>query len=133
MTLTPRQSSLLRRAILIICVTSWLAAFTATHVPVSIPRGVHVSDKTLHTVGYFFLTGAFLLTLATRGKARSLRIALTLAIMTAYGAFDELTQELVNRSAEWRDFLADLTGVILAVIVVEAILWLKTKRSATAN
>ena len=133
MTLSTRQRSLLRRAILVICVTSWLAAFAATHVPATTIRGVHVGDKTLHTVGYFFLTGAFLLTLATRGRTRQLRIGLALAVMTAYGAFDELTQELVNRSAEWRDFLADLAGVILAVIVVEAFLWLKARRSATTD
>ncbi len=133
MTLTTRQRSLLRRAILVICVTSWLAAFTATHIPVPGIKGVHVSDKTLHMVGYFFLTGAFLLTLATRGKPRQLRIGLALAVMTAYGAFDELTQELVNRNADWRDWFADLVGIGLAVIVVEAMLWIRAKRSAAVD
>ena len=130
MTPTTRQRSLLRRAILIICVTSWLAAFAATHVPVSTIRGVHVGDKTLHLVGYFLLTGAFLLTLITHGKLRPRRIALAVVVMAVYGAFDELTQPIVNRSAEWKDWLADLAGVILAVIVIEAAIWLKAKRQA---
>lgn len=133
MTPTARHSSALRRTILIICVTFWLAAFVATHVPMSTVPGVHVGDKTLHLVGYFLLTGAFLLAMITHGKLRPRRIVLAVAIMALYGAFDELTQPIVNRSAEWSDFLADLGGAALAVIVIEAVLWLKAKRSTVAD
>ena len=91
-----------------------------------------MSDKTLHVVAYFLLAGFFLLTLIARGKPRPRRIILVVAVMAVYGAFDELTQPIVNRTAAWGDWFADVAGTILAIVIIEIVLLLK-RRSSSAH
>ena len=44
-----------------------------------------------------------------------------IAVAILYGAFDEITQPLVNRHAAWRDWLADVLGALAAIVIFEAI------------
>ncbi len=117
---SPMRSA--RRCLLIACAGAWIVAFTATHVP---PRGippVGLKDTTLHAVGFFVLTGLFLLAMASYGVTRVRRTILTLCIMPSYAAFDESTQLLVNRSAAFSDWTADVIGASAALLICEAIL-----------
>jgi len=117
----------------------WLVLFAGTHLPrVRIPNvaGGH-SDKILHLVAFAGLS--FLLSWAIPTKHsdrfRNVRMAGLAAIL--YGAFDELTQIPVGRTADWLDLLADTIGVVLGLIgycVCREIYWRmkpKVKTSVT--
>jgi VanZ family protein len=109
------------RAILTVLVLTWLAAFTATHLPKGKVPTTGISDKRLHAAGYFLLAGAFVAALAARGVDRSRRVAAVVVTLALYGALDEVTQELplINRHASFGDWLADMAGTAAAVIVCE--------------
>jgi len=109
-----------RRLLAILLSVLWVGAFVATHIPKAhMPAGIHASDKTLHAVGYFVLATMLLLVCISRGRPRWTRILLTLALLAAYGAVDEITQPLVNRVAAFGDWLADVGGAAGAVLVIE--------------
>ena len=88
-----------RRWLLGLLVIVWLSAFVATHIPpASIPRA-GVGDWVLHTLGYFVLGSLLLATAAAYGLSARRRALLVLVLLAAYGAMDEVTQELVSRHA----------------------------------
>jgi len=122
----PRQSKLrsLRHVILSGFVLSWLGAFVATHVPLEQLPELGTSDKTLHLVGFGVLGAGFWLTMLAFGAARLRRVAVIIPALMTYGAIDEITQPLVHRYATLEDWLADVVGVIAAVVVLEALRWL---------
>jgi len=112
----------LRLATLLCCIAAWVGAFVATHTPVPAPPlGMHISDKTLHVVGYFALATVFWLTLLAYGKSGRVRTVATGIILAVYGAFDELTQPMFNRCASIGDWLADLCGIVIAVGVLQCL------------
>lgn len=117
----PRRLLRPARLALALFLIAWLGAFVATHIPArSIPQ-VHASDKVLHATGFFILGGLLLLALAIRGARRWRRDLAALVLLAAYAAFDELTQPLVGRTAALGDWLADVTGLVAALIVGEMI------------
>jgi len=114
-------------------VVLWIAAFVATHLPKRHVPETHVSDRTLHAVGYFLLGGLFLVTLIARGVGRIRRVGIALAVLCAYAAFDEITQPLVSRHASLWDWLADGVGVVAAVLVCELAAALLKRRPTGAR
>jgi len=70
-------------------------------------------------------------TAAPRACVSSAAVAVSIAA-AAYGAFDELTQPLFGRSASWGDWLADMVGAAVAVIVFEAVLSMRARRKPSA-
>jgi VanZ family protein len=102
-------------------VVAWLGAFTLSHIPADRLRGVEVSDKTLHLVGFGGLTTLLWIVLIFRRRPLWQRIALVLATMPIYGALDELTQPLppFHRSCDIHDWLFDCLGVIVSLCVLE--------------
>ena len=92
-----------------------------------------VSDKKLHFAGYFILTALFILAQQRCGVPTWRRLIATPAILAAYGAFDETTQQLVNRNAAFGDWAADVLGVIAAVVIVETALSLLARREAAGS
>jgi hypothetical protein len=56
-------------------------------------------------------------------------------VVAAYGAFDELTQPIFRRDAEWGDWYADCTGAAVAVLIISAVQWwmLRSRRAAPAS
>lgn len=125
----PPRLHRMRRAMLAITTLLWLGAFIATHVPTHRLPGHLPGDVTLHLVGYLGLAAAVLLTMAFYAKPRRRRIATIFIVMAVYGAIDEITQPLVGRYAAWKDWAADLAGTALAVLIVEALLALLTRRT----
>ncbi len=99
--------------------TAWAAALVATHVPLSGVGPMRTSDKVLHVIGYMGLGGLFWLTRRLHGRSIARRGLVVLPVLMLYGALDELTQPRFGRSADIIDWLADVTGIAMAVIVCE--------------
>jgi VanZ family protein len=76
----------------------------------------HVSDKTLHVIGYAVLTGFLLPALAARGFTRRGQLLIAALALPVYAAVDELTQPLVNRHASMTDWLCNLLGVAVGML-----------------
>lgn len=115
----------------------WLALFAGTHMPRVRMPGVVVetNDKLLHVMAFAGLS--FLLSWAIPTKLsdrfRNVRWAALAAI--CYGAFDELTQIPVGRTADWQDLIADIIGAcigITAYCIVRELLW-KMKSASAAK
>ena len=115
-----RPSRPLRLIILAICAGLWITAFVMTHVPIQHMPQIRVSDRLLHALGFFALAGALWLTLWSRGITGRDRPRWILATMMIYAAFDETTQELVGRSPDVVDWMADVCGAVIAVGLCEA-------------
>lgn len=119
----------LSRILWAITIAYWLFIFVMTHIPQQrIPR-VPVTDKTAHLVAYFVLgclLGASMW--ASNPSSRSISLWVILIGM-AYGAFDELTQPLMNRFCEWNDWLADSVGICAAVLMIGLFRMLRRPRA----
>jgi len=114
--------------------TYWLALFVVMHVPK--PPGAaltaRIGDKLVHAVVYFLLA----LLGGWSAKRRNLPLDRHWAkrwwlIYAAYAAADELLQAIpaLGRACEMGDWLADLTGMTLALTLVLC-LSLRTNRMA---
>ncbi len=117
-----------RITLLIVLIVYWLAIFTVTHLPPSKLPQVGVNDKVEHFVGYGILGALFYLTVwAYRPEFRH---AWLLVVVTAmcYGAIDEWLQLAVGRTCELADWLADVGGSVIAVIVLSSVRWVMWKR-----
>jgi VanZ family protein len=93
----------------------WAGAFALTHIPAKRMPRTHVSDKTLHVVGYAGLTGLFLPVLAMRGATRGRQLLIAALALPLYAAVDELTQPLVNRHGSLTDWFCDVLGVAVGM------------------
>lgn len=102
----------------------WCVLFLATHWPNPFPPGgtPKYPDKLVHFSAYAFLAflGVFALAwVRTEGRERVSvwRSLGVLAIVIAYGFFDELTQPLTGRDFEWLDWAADCAGASCGTII----------------
>ena len=111
-----------RRSLVIACTALWITAFVLTHIPAERITPPGLSDKTLHFLGYFMLSGLFMLALAGLGTSPLKRSLTGICVMTAYAAFDELTQGLVGRHTSFGDAIADVLGAAAGVVLIETIL-----------
>ena len=101
-----------RTWIRIVLIVYWSALFLGTHVP-TVPAGVaKVSDKLLHYLAYGGL--AFLLAMDqnARGPLTGRRRCQIFVIVAVYAALDELLQIPVGRTADVRDWVADILGAV---------------------
>ena len=95
----------------------WIVLLVLIHMP--IPRTTEPnngSDKIVHFVLYGWL--AFLLTASLDRLAAGgwkLRVGLVLALVSAQGLIDELTQPLTGRDCDPWDWLADSVGALAAL------------------
>jgi VanZ family protein len=86
-------------------------------------------DKIEHFVAYGAIT--FLFVLSLRDRFSVLSAAILFFGISVVGALDELTQPLVNRTASPIDWLADIFGIIIVLLVV--IFLNSSKRQAVTN
>jgi VanZ family protein len=99
----------------------WPFIFILAHIPIpSLVRKAGVSDKAVHFIAYLVLV--FLLWFAiSPGRKVNWRRASAwwvLLVTVCYGVIDELLQGVVaGRSCDAMDFLADLIGVLMALIL----------------
>jgi VanZ family protein len=104
----------------ILCVY-WVVLFYSTHT--KLPPGIlpGYSDKAVHFAAYGLL-GALLMALrASRGPFPWTSIMARWVVLAMYGAFDELTQLLVNRNADFQDWFADIIGAAIGLGLVTVI------------
>ena len=100
----------------------WIVLFTATTLPGPQLPDIHIGDKIEHFSAFFIL--AVFLNLALIYQRKSIFLfkyatLVTIIICFLYGAIDELHQMFIpGRFADIRDWLADSTGVLLGVLVL---------------
>src|SRR5687767_7349663 len=128
--LAAMSRSLTTRLLWALTLAFWGFIFVMTHIPQQRLPGVRVNDKTAHLISYGVLAAMLYVTLwfsRPHDWSPVWKIPLVLAL---YAAFDELTQPLVNRFAEFADWYADVAG---AVIVVAALSILRGVIAVTAQ
>lgn len=110
--------SRVNRLTLIALLSFWMLLFTATHIPQPDLPTVHVSDKLIHASAFFLLAILLYITLWVRGgRVGGIWWKVLIGLMI-YGAFDEWTQQYVNRTTDLHDWFADCIGIIAAVFLM---------------
>lgn len=95
----------------------WIAMFVGSHAP--IPPGVVVApgqDKLVHLTAFAGLSFLLFSALHSSRQLDHRLMATVVALMIAYGVFDELTQPLVGRTCDAYDLVADALGAILGLV-----------------
>ena len=102
----------------------WPAIFILTHLaPGKIPQIVFVfgiSDKMMHFVGYLGLFFLLWFALCPDKKVNFTEIGTwsVLAALVVYGAIDEWLQFFTHRSPDAMDFVANMVGVLTAMVLL---------------
>lgn len=113
-----RSGNTFGRTLWTITLLFWATLFVLTHIPqVRVPR-IPGGDKTIHTIAYFALACVLGASMWFTHPSRRAIAVWVLAICLVYGAFDELTQPLVGRYCEFRDFIADTIGASAACLLL---------------
>jgi hypothetical protein len=117
---------LLRRhkSVLIALGIYWPVIFWLTHIPVpELARQSGMSDKTMHVLAYFVLTFLAWFAISPYEKIhwRSKKAWVLFGALVLYGAFDEILQGHVGRSADVADFAADVVGVTAAFVLLSVL------------
>jgi len=92
------------------------AVIVFTHLPQeTMPSSLQEDgvDKLQHVLAYGVITFLFLISLRT--SPTMLSALLLFLVVSAIGAFDELTQPFVNRTASVTDLVADIVGILAAL------------------
>lgn len=97
----------------------WLTIFTLTSLPAESLPSVSLGDKIEHLIAYLVLGFFLYFNILFQNNWSLLKRNIFLSaflIALLYGAFDELHQLLIpGRSAEFIDWIADVTGAIIGV------------------
>jgi VanZ family protein len=120
----------------IVCLAGyWVVLFLATHWPNPFPPGgtPNYPDKLVHFTAYGILACLAIYALARTPVDGAWRLSVwrslgVLAIVIAYGLFDETTQPLTGRDFEWKDWLADIGGSSSAAVLCGWIARLRTRQ-----
>jgi len=99
----------------------WMLLFGIMHTPVQGVGSSHFryADKLAHFSLYALLAAfAAAYRRERRGRLTAGNLALWAVIFAAYGAFDEWSQQFVHRNMSFYDWLADVSGVLAATVVV---------------
>ena len=109
-------------------VAYWVAMFIGTHIPMPPPAlDPGNNDKYVHFGACFGLAVLLSLNSFLRLRMRFGVYVRVLLILAIYGALDELTQIPVGRSCDIYDWLADVGGAMLGVVVSYALVRLATR------
>jgi VanZ family protein len=103
---------------LVLAVTFTSTVFIFTHIPQRlIPSQMQErgADKLLHFLVYGAITFLFIISL--KSSLSMFSVFLLFFFILVIGIFDEITQPLVNRQASLADLLADITGVIVVLLL----------------
>lgn len=115
----------------------WIILFTLTTLPTESVPSVGVSDKVEHLLAYFVLSILLYLTLLFQKKSVLLKnyaMLFTLLIVFTYGVLDEVHQLMIpGRSCELLDFLADVLGGIIGIIVIKILIHFYKFQESTAS
>jgi len=100
---------------------AWMAfIFWLSSRPLPAPAGFEIPDKIVHLSVYAVLGALLWWAAAPLGRAPAARLAVTLSAL--YGASDEAHHHFVaGRSADIADWVADIAGATVAVIIIAAV------------
>ncbi len=111
-----------RKISLVILLLYWPLIFILTHVPLQqeLLQQIQASDKTLHFLVYFILSFLLYFAVEPAGKLslKSRKVWLLFSALLFYAAADEWLQGIVGRSSDFLDFIANLTGVVAAFVLL---------------
>lgn len=99
----------------------WPVLFVLTHIPVPTIAGQSgMSDKMMHLLAYLVLVFFVWLAISPYEKVRwnRAKVWIVLAIIVWYGVMDEWLQGKVGRQMELLDFLYNLAGAILGLVIL---------------
>ncbi|HOF19006.1 MAG TPA: VanZ family protein, partial [Phycisphaerae bacterium] len=109
-------------------------AFVVTHIPAERVPPIGLKDTSLHLLGFLALGAMGLLTLLAYRVGKGRRITLVISLAAIYAGVDEITQPLVGRADSLQDWIADLAGAILAVLLFElTVVAISARRRARAD
>jgi VanZ family protein len=105
------------RVWLLILLGYWVILFVSTHIPNQLlgPPG-RISDKILHFSAFCML--ALLVALNAEwqfGEMCWRHYAILAIVMAVFGALDEILQQFVNRHCSFKDWVADICGMIVGL------------------
>ncbi len=92
------------------------------------PEGIRLSvaggDKWIHGILYLVLGGVWMWNLQQDGVRNGIRWILALTVPMLYGGLIEILQErfFYPRTGDWFDWLADIAGTIVGVILANTIM-----------
>ncbi len=109
--------TMVRIGLVTMLVIYWSSMFFGTHLPQMPQSLAGHSDKLLHFCAYGGLAVLLLSWRITRGRVSLRQLLLFWLMIGAYGIFDEVTQPLVGRDSDIKDWLADLTGAAIGLAV----------------
>lgn len=115
----------------------WIILFTLTTLPTHSVPSVGVNDKVEHLLAYFGLSFLLYLTLLFQKKSIILKnyaVLFTFLVVFAYGIMDEVHQLLIpGRSCELLDFLADMFGGVVGIVVLKILIKFYKYQEQTAS
>lgn len=102
----------------LILVIYWIFLFTLTTLPtVPIDLGFQWQDKVNHTIAFTILSFLIYNYLSILKYSRKKNIIITFIVIAIYAAFDELHQPYFGRICDIWDFVFDLIGGIIGIIL----------------
>jgi VanZ family protein len=127
-------ATIVRIGLVILLAIYWSSMFFGTHLPQMPQSLAGQSDKLLHFGAYCGLAILLLSWRITRGRVSIRQLLVFWLMIGAYGIFDEVTQPLVGRDSDIKDWLADLTGAAIGLAVTWPVAtWLLAPRPAPAD
>ncbi len=109
---------MLKTVLLILLLVYATTLVVFTHLPVEDVPDTGASDKLLHFGAYAVLGVLAAANLRVRRTPTIAQGILIWGGLAVFGAFDEMTQALVERSPELLDWSADIVGAAAGVLVV---------------
>ena len=99
-----------------------LSMFVGTHIPGHSLPGFSIGDKIIHYSAYLTLTLSILTSWElTAGVLRPPHYFAVWLATTLYGAFDEISQTPFGRSCDGLDWLADIAGIVSAIVIYQIV------------
>jgi VanZ family protein len=112
--------SLIDRAALVALPVYWVVLAFATHYPtVRIPTTISYRDKVVHFTAFALLAVLFWLFARARRSLGPRFVAVAATILLVYAALDEYLQQFVGRHTDPMDYVANASGILVALAVLE--------------
>ncbi len=106
-----------RRALLAILVIYWISMYVGTHVPTLPSVIADHADKLIHCCAYGGLAFLLILAIGSRRSITFRQLVFVWLFVAGYGVFDEVTQPLVGRHADLVDWVADIFGAAIGLLI----------------
>ena len=106
-----------RRALLAILVIYWISMYVGTHVPTLPSVIADHADKLIHCCAYGGLAFLLILAIGSRRSVTFRQLIFVWLFVAGYGVFDEVTQPLVGRHADFVDWVADIFGAAIGLLI----------------